>query len=350
MTKTNKIICIALVIAFVVMLGGFGVYSVVSAEKDRLFQEEVKRYAGPYEVEKAKFTVELYNLERELNRLLPCGATMTMVIKSPRKMLYEKVYPIFAGTSKYNSKNENIILTGTICLSPTDLPGMEGNITMDEFSEMIEAGWSTALYVSHKGASDIANYLSMAKAELSQVGIDMPNTAYFISGAYSADHDGSLMSHGIRNVIHHEESGYNLIGTDLESGMWRVGDIGWNTTGVANSAFTALLAGSGNLVFSIGFSENDKSSQFFGDEMGNAAFSRMLDKFRDCVRSDDMRVASLAEGRLTYKAHMDKYFELAPTLEPRRKELKAEVDRLNAILFRIYSGDFSVVEEKEDAQ
>ncbi len=349
MTRTNKIVCIALVVTFAIMLTGFGVYNLIEAEQDRLFREEVKKYSEPYEVEKAKCTVELYNLERELNKLLPCGATMTMVVTSPRKMLYDNVYPIFSGTSEYNSKNENLSLAGTICLSPTDLPGMDGNITVDEFSEMVEAGWSTALYVSHKGASDITNYLSTAKTQFSALGIDMPNTAYFISGAYSTNHDGSLMSYGIRNVIHHEESGYNLIGTDLESGMWRVGDLGWNTTGVANSAFTALLAGSGNLVFSIGFEEGDKSRWFVGDDMGNAAFSRMLDKFRDCVRADDMRVASLAEGRITYKAHIDKYIELAPTLEPRRKALQAEVDRLNTILFRIYAGDFSVVEGKEDA-
>lgn len=349
MTRRNKIVCIALVVAFAILLSVFGGYSLAEAEADRQFREEVKRVAAPYELEKTGYTMELYNLERELQKLLPCGATMTMVVTSADEMLYTDVYPIFCGTSKYNAKSENVSLVGTVCLRKGDLPGDEGNITLGQYNELVEAGWGTALYIGHKDASDLEGYLSGMRAELAALDIPMPNTAYFISGAYSQDRDSALMSHGIRNVIHHEEGGYDLIGTDTESAMWRVGDIGWNTAGVANNTFTALLAGSGNLVFSLGFEEWDTTRRFVGDDMGNQSFSRMLDKFRECVRADEMRVGTLADGRKTYEAHYDKYLELAPTLEPRRRELQAEVDRVNAILFRIYAGDFSVAEEKADA-
>lgn len=350
MTRKNKIACIALALVFVLMLCGFGGYNLIVAEAERAYMEKIKRYAEPYEIEKAEYSIEMTNLERELNDLLPCGSTMTLVVTSPDEMLYTEVYPIFSGVSKYNSTSENLSLVGTICISPTDLPGGDGNITEEQFSELLAEGWTTALYVGHTAASDLAVYLDSAEVAFASIGITMPNAAYFAPGAYSTEYDGLLVEYGIRNIVHHEEEGFSLIGADLNGSLWRAGDIGWNTTGVSNASFTALLANSGNLVFSLGFDENDLSRRFIGDEMGNSSFARMLDKFRECIRSGEMRVGSMSGAREAYKEYNEKYVELSPTLEPRRVELQTEIDRVNKILSRIYAGDFSGLEEDENAQ
>ncbi len=347
MTRHNKIICIMLLVAFGVMLSGFGAYNLYTTEQERLFNEKVEAAAAPYKLEQVRYTTEMYNLERELYSMLPCGATMTMVVTALDEMLYTTVYPIFKGTSRYNSKNESLALVGTVCLSDTELPGGEGNITLEQFEELMDEGWTAAIHIDHKDASDLPGYLDKLAGELSALGISMPNTAYFISGAYNTDLDAALFNHGIRNVIHHEERGLDLIGTDLESAMWRAGDIGWNSPGVANASFTALISSAGSLVFSLGFEEWDSTRRFVGDDMGNASFSRMLDKFRECVRSESMLVGSLSDGKEAYREHNAEYLRLSPTLEPRRRELQAKIDDVNAILFRIYSGDFSVVEEEE---
>lgn len=347
MTNRHKFVCILLIIVLVAMFLAFAAARSFIKETDRLHNEKIQALAAPYKLEQVKYSTELQNLERELFEMLPCGSTMTLVVTSPKEMLYTTMYPIFKGTSDYNVKNEDISLRGTVCLSDTNLPGGEGNITLEQLKEMMADGWTTALYVDHVNASNLAQYLVKMAAELYALGLSMPDTAYFISGAYNIGFDGLLLSHGIRNVVHHEEGGLETIGTDLESAMWRAGDVGWNDVSSANSTFTALISTAGSLSFSVSFDEWDKSRRFVGDDMGNGAFSRMLDKFRECIRSNSMYVGPLSEGKEAYKVHNDEYLRLSPQLEPRRQALQAKIDEINAILFRIYSGDFSVIEEEK---
>ena len=347
MSRRHQIVCTVLIIIFAAMVIFFAAYREYLNVENRLYNEKVQEVAAPYKAEHIKYTTEMKNLDRELYAMLPCGATMTIVVTSTNEMLYTDVYPIFNGTSKYNVKNETLKLTGTICLSDTDLPGGEGNVTLEQFNEMIEAGWTTALYFDYAAAGNVEAYLLKMSGLLSSLGIEMPDSAYFLAGAYNTDYDGMLISRGIKNVIHHEERGLDLIGTDLDSTMWRVGDIGWNNTTLANPTFTALMSTAGGLSFSVGFNDWDRTRYFSGDDVGSAAFARMLDKFRECVRDESMFVDSLKEGKVSYMVHNTEYLRLSPMLDERRQELQVKIDELNAILFKIYSGDFSVA-EKED--
>ena len=341
----NKVISIICAVVFVLGVGGFLIYTVntTAAEEARL--DAIREASAPLEYEKAMYVRELNGLEGKMLASLPSASTLTFVVTSSSENLYTKLYPLFAATHELCDSATDIPLTGTICFTPATLPGSEGRITVEQYEELKEAGWSTALYISAGHVADIDTYLESAKTAFEGAGMEMPTVAYFAKRAYTPNVDGNLLAYGINGVFHHEEEEFDLICQDAESAIWRVGSVDWNTKNVAPATLTSILNTQGNVAFAFGFSESEPNSHFIGDPMANGSVDRMLDTIRQNVNAGDLYVEDITFGKGAYVEYLNEYNEKYPLLEPMKEELRAIIADLDARLVKIYSGILPTEEE-----
>ena len=334
----NKVVAIICAVVFVIGVGSLLAYTLHSQAKDEEMLEEIKKASMELELQKNQYTRELNNLESEMLASLPCGSTLTLVTLSVDDDLYTLLYPLMNATHELCDPETEVALVGTMCLTPTKLPGDEGCITMEQYEELLAAGWSTAIYVSSGYAKTLDGYLSGLEATFEGRGIEMPKVAYFAKQSYSPNYDGILVAHGIEGIFHHEENGYDLICQDSDSAIWRVGSIDWNTKNVAPNMLTSILNIPGNTSFTFSFTETEPNSYFTGDPMANAAADRMFDKMRESVVIDDLVVDSALAGKEAFVTYTNEYNTAAPLLEPQKAELRRLIEEINVKLMDIYAG------------
>ena len=335
-TRKNKRITITALVIFLLIAVAAALGSLVVGMIGASARAERDAIIEPLERERARLRRELASLETDLTALLPNGSTITPVATELDAKLYDVVFEIFEGKAP-EQPEDTLKLVGTMCLSPKELPGEEGQITMDQYYEMLAAGWSTALRVSKKEAESFDEYYSTMSGILAEIGIAMPDTVYFESGAYSFSLDDKLISLGFKNVFHHREHGLPQIGNDPGDALWRVGSISWNS-GETRPAFNRLVASSGNLAITFAFSQTVKEDFFPPDIYGAYySFNKMLSMFRMYISEGKLESAAASVGRENYTEYSQMYNDMLNIMDARRLVLEEQIAQLDAQIFDIYS-------------
>lgn len=337
----NKIVAIICTVVFLLGIGGFLGYTFYTDSIEEQELERIKGLSMSLEIKKEQYKRELNNLERDMLDSLPAGSTMTMVVTSVKSELYTKLYPLFNATHELCVPETDPALVGTMCLSPTSLPGDDGCITMDEYRELMDAGWTTAIYVSNKDVADLEAYISNLQSILADRGIALPKVAYFEKRTYTPNYDGILVRHGIEGIFHHEENGFDLICQDTESVIWRVGSVDWNTKIISLALLDSILNTPGSTSFTISFDKDEPNSYFYGDPMANGSIDRMLDKIREHIVKGNINVRDILVGREIYSNFLAEYNAKAPFIQEKKDELNRLIDEIEIRLMKIYSGDFT---------
>lgn len=343
----NKVVVIITTAIFILGIGGFLVYSSIQQqiEEDRL--AAVRDASEALEFEKSELTRELNNLERKLLSSLPTGSTLTLVVLSPGERLYTDLFPLFNATNtEYCDSTRDMPLAGVLCLSPGQMPGDEGYITRRQFNEIMEAGWSTGLYIDSANATKLREYLDTMSTLLYESAIDMPTSAYFTKKSYSTGYDALLKEYGITSIYHHEEEGLPVIGQNLATDIWRCGAIDWNTKNIAPAMLASLTTTSGNAAFAFDFKESDPYTCFLADPLAYGAVDRMFDKIRNAVLDGSINVGDLDFGRTKYDEFVKNYTEELPMLEAKKAELRARIAEIDRQLIAIYENN-GVVRDEE---
>jgi len=318
----TTVICIFAMLSMI----AFSVYTSVSErERHKKFEE----LSWDLQIERQKLLRQYYNIEKDVISSLPCGTIMSIVVRGTDRLLYDKIFPILKG-----SDPDFPALVGMIVLTPDELPGDEGNITLEELREMLEAGWSIA--VGYDGFEDLDEYLDgMAELLSERCRLNMPETVYFDYNQYTRGYDDILASHNIECVIHHEEEGLPLISTDLEAPVWRVGAFPWNSGGQSSTLYSEFLTGNGNLVFSVGF-EPYMPDYIVDETIAIESFTRMIEQFRGNAHSNHMAVASVPDARDLFEVHRMVYDEKIPYIDAMKAVTKKSIEEVERKLIELY--------------
>ncbi|MBR7116678.1 MAG: hypothetical protein IKC87_03120 [Clostridia bacterium] len=343
MSKSVRSLIIIIVASVLVvsMITIAAVYSVGAALEHERYREMLERVT-PLEDERRDLTLYLENMEKKLSEPIPGGATMTISLLDLNEEMYSLLYPMFLDAGDFREPDENTgkrVMTATLCLSPEELPGLEGNMTRDEFDEMISAGFSSAVFVNQSSAGNLFGYLYSFRKTLAQMSIDMPSVAYFSTDLYSPElHDATLLEFGIDAVIHEENDTENLIGQDLDSDIWRIGAVGWSgAQGSSLNAFNALLIANGGLSFGVAihYASRQFATHFVpGDS--EMSFRSMLGTFGSSVEAGELHVDGAIEGRENYRNYLELYALAMKDFEPERLKMLARIDEIDAALDAVY--------------
>lgn len=357
-----KLIVILTLAVFVISIVAMGTASVIESAKAADEAARLNAIAAPYEKEKIALQRNLNNAERNFIETLSCGSALTLAHIN----LYPEVYTIFYPT--YNLYKMDVgdgatktLFTGTLCLSPTELPGLSGRITRAQFDELIAAGWSTAITVTDTDIEDLGAYFDTMKATLEGMEIPFPTVAYFTDEVYDASFDKTLKECGFTSaVLTGEHPDYYIIGQDLESDIWRVGMMGWssvvNSSSVHTSSVVALntlVKVRGGLVFGFEVAygdglDRDKATEYYpaysNSETGKTSLDSlkaMLAMMETYIKADKLAVTSVSDGLALYTEHMRQREFHADELSQYVARLEAELADVKALLKKIYAGEFT---------
>lgn len=336
LSRRNKTITFTAIIVFLSIVAIVALNFVASSLVNMVVLERRDAVVAPLEMKRALLRRELSTLENDLTAALPNGATVTTVVTDLNTKLYDDVFPMYEGVAEDQDPG-TLKLVGTMCLSEDELPGDEGNITLSQYNEMIESGWSTVLYVSKKNAKELTSYVTRMENKLEALSIPMPTGLYFELNAYAFELDGEILSLGMKYVMHHREHGLPLFGTDTDPELWRVGCISWNSGDTVNT-FGNLVSTAGNLVITYSFERKVEEDYFPPDIYGaNYSFNKMLNKFRSAVIDGDLEVENATVGCENYTEYKRVYRDMLTIMDARRLMLEEQIAKLDEQIFDIYN-------------
>ncbi len=357
-----KLIVILTLAIFVISLVAMGTISVIDSAKAAEEAARINAIAAPYEKEKIALQHTLNNAERNFIETLSCGAALTLAHIN----LYPEVYTVFYPT--YNSYQMDMgdgttkpIFTGTLCLSPTELPGLSGRITKAEFDDLIAAGWSTAITVTDTDIKDLGAYFDTMRATLEEMEIPFPTVAYFTDKAYESSFDSTLKEKGFTSaILTGEHPGYYIIGQDLKSDIWRVGMMGWSSVKDSSSVHTSskvaletLPKVRGGLVFGFEVAygdgqDRDKATEYYPAYSNSKTGKTSLDSLKAMltimeadIKQDRLACTNVEDGRALYAEHMRQREFHADELSQYVARLEAELADVKALLKKIYAGEYT---------
>ena len=359
-TLKVKIVIIIITASILLSVGGIGIGVAVSDSLRRAETERIFTEAAPLELERQRLEREIKSFNRLIEEPIPGGATLTVVATNLREEVYTELFAILEEASDRllhpeeeegdeptvqpdqpeDGEPEQRPFVGTLVISPSQLPGTEGNITREQFDEMLEAGWTTALSVSSAQIYSLDSYLSTAYSRFTALGIEMPKTAYFGDASYSEECDETLKRYGISTVMHTNYEDYEIVTNDASSDMWRVTAIGWSgvkgSITSATDTYDMLLVKRGAVAFTLEiWYDNRLNASHYVPVDSTSSFTNMINIFGEKVASGDLFIQDAPSGKEQYAAYLEQYDFATEKYEPqlnamldRLAEIKAELDRI----------------------
>ena len=300
-------------------------------------ESEYQKKLGELTHRKRVLLSELDALESNANIEELDGAYMSFIFTGLDALLYDVVYPIMSeGDAGF---------VGIMAFSPEHLPGLEGKITVEQYDELIELGWGTAIYWNGEG--DLAEYISEIFAKLDEMSISHPTTVVFKNGAYKLSYDEVLESFGILNAIHSGEEELPQKVSGAPEGVWHPGRAGWKSGVVASRLKRQVESEGGYALLEINFDNSEENTSYsFSDIPGEVegmrleSFKTMVNLFKTSIKRGDIRVLDLE----TTREAMEKYYRDCEEMEQKNaqriKDINAEISEIDRSMTELYSQYF----------
>ena len=313
-----KKIVMGLTLVLVIVLGIF-LWKVEKVEKEQVAKyEAISDKRRPLQVEKHEIEQQLADLEKtyEANKL-PKGTTQ-VIFTGLEADVYNVCYPIM-------KEHE---YTGTLAISMTQLPGMEGLMTMEQFKQLVNEGWKVC--VKWETERPVEVWWPELQKQLTQLKVETISTIYFTTGIYTANLDQKLQEMGFSIVIHHGEENRGLIQLSDEEGIWHIGSVGLMGE-KPKLRLTEAISQKGNIAYLVGFELED-------EKYDERSFRSMLGYFDTYETNLELIVANPDDSRQHYRersivyeqAKEEEYKQEKALLEEKLAEVEKKLAELEA--------------------
>lgn len=311
-----KKIVIIVTIVLIVGLSVFLWYANKEEQKQALKYEEISDKRRP-------LAVKIHDLEQQITDLtktyeankLPKGTTQVIFTG-----LEADVYNICYSIMKEHE------YTGTLAVSLTQFPGMEGLMTIEQFQQLLNEGWKVC--VKWDSQSPVESWLPQLMSQMKQFNIESIPVVYFTTGTYVAALDDKLEKMGFSIVIHHGENAQPLIQVSDEEGIWHIGSVGLMGE-KPKLRLTEAISQKGNIAYLVGFELED-------EKYDERSFRSMLGYFETYEKNLELIVFNPEEARQHYReravayeqAKEEEFNQAKAALEEELAKVKKELEEL----------------------
>lgn len=309
----KKIVAVITLVLAVAM--GFLIWSANKQERQETAQyEEMNEKRRPLVVKRGEIKQQIEDLEKEYEaNKLPKGTTQ-VIFTGLERDVFSICYPIM----------KEFEYTGTLAISMTQLPGMEGLMSVEEFQHLIDEGWKVC--VKWDTTTSVNSWWPQLQKQMKQLGLQPCPVVYFTTGTYSGALDAQLQQMGFSIVVHHGEESGSLIQLNDEEGLWHLGSVGLMGE-KPKLRLTEAIAQKGNITYLVGFELED-------EKYDERSFRSMLSYFDTYEANLELIVSDLEMARQHYRdrlavyeqAREEEYKQARAALE---EELAAVEEELN---------------------
>ncbi len=295
-----------------------GEYSEYEAMMDRLAYQ------------KQQLLVELDKLGPDMENQLGNTSYLTFLFSSLDSALYTSAYPTMA--------SGDTPIAGMLALSPTELPGLEGKITEEQFETLINNKWGTALYWNGEGS--LEEFITLMQTLLGEMEIEFPSTIVFKDKTYSITYDELLISYGLENAVHNGEGGLSIRIDCVPEGVWHPGVRGWKDQPRVTQLKTEVEEKGGYLLFEINFKfSNDNTVYSYFDKQGDTESSRfvtMIKLFKESVKDEKIEILATDEVRDKVETYYSELTDEEILYLQRRAEINAQINEVERQMTELY--------------
>lgn len=275
----------------------------VKEDKTAARYEELNAQRRPFAVKKAKLEQELVDLEQAYEVEVEPNAVTQVVFPELDEQVYSACYPIM---KEYN-------YVGTLSLSLTEFPGEPGCMSVEQFQELLDAGWG--ICITWQTQTSHSQWLPQLQSKLTALEVEQEQAVYFPKGTYSADLDETIQQAGFSIAISGTTDAEIPLQTKYEENIWHVGAVGlmsskprlWLNEAVAQKA---------NIVYIVGF---ELEEELYNEN----SFRSMLKCFREYEDTNELIVTTIDEAK-------DNFFYrgkgVDPEFEAQYQAKKAELE------------------------
>ena len=285
--------------------------------------EEYESELSPLIYRKQQLIREKENLVPDMEAKLGNTSYMSFIFTELHSAIYTDVYPVM-----HDGVTD---LVGVMALSRTELPGLEGKITVEQYNELISEGWGNALYWN--GETSLDDFISDMRSILAGMNIELPKSVMFGPDLYTYDYDTVLEAYGIENAIHGAEGDLKTVEDTEPVGIWHPGCIEWRRLGASPKLKRTIEESGGYSVFEVRFATEDneknvRASYFPIDDRDDSTrplvFANMIRQFRTSINEGKIEILNVDDTR----AKCAKYYADKRTYEAENATRAAELDEL----------------------
>ena len=274
-------------------------------QKEQLAQkEEAERQLRPLDVEWSRLQQEMTSLEEEYTFKIKGTGTAEVIFTQPDVRVYEEAYPIM---QEYG-------YIGVLAVSEQQFPGTEGNMSLEQFQELMNAGWTTCIIWN---GADMSSWLEALSVKLQETGVPGSSVMYFPSETYSDEYDEILLAYGFTAAVHHGETREILISGD-EEGIWHPGVVGMQGE-TPRYYLEDAVNSKANIVYTVGWQQDD---EMYNEKM----FRSMLSYFKNYQEENGLQVTDIVGAR-SYKQQLaNDQGAIEQEYTQKREELEQQIE------------------------
>lgn len=311
---------IVAIVTLVLVVGlGIFLWSVNKEEqKQAQIQEEMDDARRPLLVKKHELEQKLVDLDKSYEAgKLPKGTTQ-VIFTGLEADVFNICYPIM----------KEFEYTGILAVSLSQLPGMEGLMSVEQFQQLINEGWD--ICIKWDAGTPVKSWWPELQKQLKQLGLETGSTVYFTTGTYTGSLDAQLQEMGFSIVVHHGEESGSLIQLNDEEGLWHLGAVGLMGE-KPKLRLTEAIAQKGNITYLVGFELED-------ERYDERSFRSMLSYFDTYETNLELIVSDMETARQHYRdrlavyeqAREEEYKQARTALEAELAAVEAELSELKA--------------------
>lgn len=317
--KEQRIKIIIVIIAVITI--GFSIF--FFWREDQMKKERDVYYAQMEEEmesltkEKKQLENDLSNLEKNYNGETQGVSSVVFMFTDLNENIYTDIYPLMKECG----------FVGMLTLSPTNFPGQDNCLSLEQFKELIEMGWQCSLKWDE--SDDIDEWLESCKSVVNKAGIKLPEVVYFPENSYRSEYNESLKKQGISIIVHHGEEELSLTALEFKEDFWYSGALPWNRDGASSILSNAINQKKGDIIFTIG---SDSSRESYKKNR----FDSMLIKINGFSKADNIFVSSLLGVKEYRKELENKRNNLEGEYKKQVGLLKTKIDELDKKIDSVY--------------
>lgn len=300
-------------LAGAVCLGVFTWRDYQTQQEQAAGREEAEKLLRPLDVEWNRIQQEIYDLEEEYSLKMEGTGTAEVLFTHPDARVYEEAYPIM----------EEYGYTGVLAVSEQQFPGTEGNMSLEQFQELIQAGWSTCIVWS---GDDMYTWLGALALKMQETGVPGSSVMYFPSETYLKEYDEILLAHGFAAAVHHGEAG-EMDTAAGEGGIWHPAAVGLQGE-TPKYRLDDAVKNKANIVYTVGWQQED---EMYNEKM----FRSMLSYFKQYQEESGLQVMDIAgAGEYRQQLENDKgaieqeYLQKKEELERQKEDIERQMDEI----------------------
>ncbi|MBE6701624.1 MAG: hypothetical protein E7582_07045 [Ruminococcaceae bacterium] len=277
---------------------------------------EVELKVSNYRLEKKKYQDELAEVKSQYREEILGKSRLMLLFYEMERSFFDEVYSIM---SEHNA-------VGTFCISKNNIPGINSDITFEEFNTLLANGWQSAIYWD--GTDDINLWYIEITRLMSEIGIEIPSTLFIHESNNNYANNLAFEELGFKNIVVKKDD-FNLNQEISLSSLHQINAVGWFTTTAAGTLQT-LTNKSDEATFVVGLTNQDEKFE-------ESQFNSMIAKIDIALSSNKVMLTTFDEAEEYRLELKDKKDAEESTYLDKIQELERKIQRIDLLIENEYN-------------